>query len=564
MKGLRRNNSEGKPPQAALRPPQFVMHLPRMGAFHQTRLSFMRSLLRDLSDADVRFSRKLWDINKDGEGSAVYELRIGKRAYSLAVYAHNLPPQKRSDRVIAEEWDATFTLVDGEVDAQAAAIMRPQVSKQEAGRQSNRQLVLSRANRSVRLFEYVVDSLARGRQPAQSRLSEVGYLMRTTAVYANGKFGLCGREGFARRRELRAPFRAEMLAVWMFRTFTADIAGHLAKTRAPHKAVMLNAENRKLLGIGNATGLGMAPFLINHPLLLHKWMRARETSLARVRAVENANADKRGRFLAAAMLAKTHVEKWHTSDKSQSAKIIRLNEDIAAVIGHAGKSAKRGGYFWDALYRWGEAHLSLEGLEMLVSLLMEPFAEVVDDLAATMSSAAPTPHIKGNMTTATMRKLLQSKYGWALAHNFAASGEKARFWYVSADKMEPRLGVCKTEQGEEKQLPLVIARQMQSFYAALSDYDRGGNKTLADFLHEHPQHRHSARRACFAGAFSYGEIRANLASQSLLPLDMLRCKLSFFGATRFDPRSDRWLRITMYQNAPHPDEHCGGDNWIWQ
>jgi hypothetical protein len=38
------------------------------------------------------------------------------------------------------------------------------------------------------------------------------------------------------------------------------------------------------------------------------------------------------------------------------------------------------------------------------------------------------------------------------------------------------------------------------------------------------------------------------------PIDLLRCKLSFFGATRFDPRSDRWVRITMFKGAPYPDE----------
>ncbi len=54
--------------------------------------------------------------------------------------------------------------------------------------------------------------------------------------------------------------------------------------------------------------------------------------------------------------------------------------------------------------------------------------------------------------------------------------------------------------------------------------------------------------------YPYAEIRDNLISAELMAIDMLRCKLSFFGATRFDPRSDRWVRITMYQGAPHPDE----------
>jgi hypothetical protein len=33
----------------------------------------------------------------------------------------------------------------------------------------------------------------------------------------------------------------------------------------------------------------------------------------------------------------------------------------------------------------------------------------------------------------------------------------------------------------------------------------------------------------------------------------LRCKLSFFGASRFDPKSDRWVRISMYADAPTPE-----------
>ena len=61
----------------------------------------------------------------------------------------------------------------------------------------------------------------------------------------------------------------------------------------------------------------------------------------------------------------------------------------------------------------------------------------------------------------------------------------------------------------------------------------------------------------------YSDIRDNLISSSMLPIDMLRCKLSFFGATKFDPRSDRWVRITMYQDAPFPDEihTVDADDW---
>ena len=88
----------------------------------------------------------------------------------------------RSDRVIAHSWDATFTLFDGVPTAADIERLSWNVPKQEAGRVSNREISLSRANRSVRLFEHAVDSLAAGHQPDREQIEAVGYLMRTTAV----------------------------------------------------------------------------------------------------------------------------------------------------------------------------------------------------------------------------------------------------------------------------------------------------------------------------------------------------------------------------------------------
>ena len=69
-----------------------------------------------------------------------------------------------------------------------------------------------------------------------------------------------------------------------------------------------------------------------------------------------------------------------------------------------------------------------------------------------------------------------------------------------------------------------------------------------------PEHRHIVRRIQIAAKLPYAEIRDNTISSEMLPIDLLRCKLSFFGATKFDPRSDRWVRINMYQGAPFPHE----------
>ena len=141
------------------------MRLARMGSFHQTRLSFMRSLLRRLKSENWRYKRKLWAIDENGFGRAVYSVYGPERAYSLVAFSHDLPDHMRSDRVIATAWDATFAFYDGIPDDDDLDRLEANVPKQEAGRISDSELSLSRANRSVRLWRHVVDSLAAGRQP---------------------------------------------------------------------------------------------------------------------------------------------------------------------------------------------------------------------------------------------------------------------------------------------------------------------------------------------------------------------------------------------------------------
>jgi hypothetical protein len=188
------------------------------------------------------------------------------------------------------------------------------VPRQEAGRVSDRELVLSRANRSGRLWEHVVSRLAEGTQPDPARIDEVGYLMRTTAVYGSGKFGAADHNAMAGRPLMDGPFRVEMLTVWLIRAFVADLVEHLAAERGGKRAARLDPEIRRALGIGNATGLGMAPFLVNHPDLLNNWIAARETALARVRALPAASPPSRRAFAGALAMAQGAAAGWRSTD----------------------------------------------------------------------------------------------------------------------------------------------------------------------------------------------------------------------------------------------------------
>ncbi|MEP3947450.1 hypothetical protein [Ascidiaceihabitans sp.] len=547
-------------PQIALRDPATVMRLARMGSFHQSRLSFMRTLLRRLKTENWQFSRPVFDMDVKGVGHAVYTAHGPDATYSLVCFGHDLPPEQRSDRVIAHAWDSTFTLCKGVPSADDIDRLRRNVPKQEAGRVTSSEVSLSRANRSVRLFEHVVSRLAEGMQPDPAQIAAVGYLMRTTAVYGSGKFGAADHAAGA------LPFQTEMLAVFLIRAYALDLVEHMAKLRSPDTAVAMDPELRRQFGVGNSTGLGMAPFIVNHPVLLNNWITAREVALARVRGIDHANASEKAVFCDVVRRAQYNVKIWQSAHPIQVDKIADLKADLSLLIAHVDADVLDGDAPWDHLYRWSEQHLSTEGQELLVSMMLEPYGALVDDLTGTMGADESAVFaIDGAMSVTRMQEVLRDVFGWAIDTDWQTSDNVARVWYTSEEKLEPRLGERFEEPIEPYEQPLAPGRDAARFYEDLVDWaSRDANPpTLAAFLMKYPQHRHVARRAQIVAHHPYAEIRDNTIAAKMLPIDLLRCKLSFFGATHFDPRSDRWVRITMFQNAPFPHELTQADDDDW-
>ena len=544
--------------QGELRDPNQVMRLDRMGSFHQCRLSFMRTLLRKLKRENWQFERPVFDIDEKGVGVAVYSAIGPRDTYSLVCFAHDLPADQRSDRVIAHAWDSTFALFRGIPTQADIDRLGDNVPKQEAGRVTEAEVSLSRANRSVRLFEHVVSRLAAGEQPDQKQIDDVGYLMRTTAVYGSGKFGA------ADHVQGTLPFQLEMLSVFLTRAYTLDLVEHMARARAPETAVAVEPSLRRRFGVGNSTGLGMAPFIVNHPALLSSWIAARETGLARIRALTTVSDADRDAFKALLRRAVLNVEAWHSAHEIQIRKIAELKADLNALTAHVEGGALDGDAPWDRLYRWAEENLSIEGQEQVVSLVLEPYGDLVDELTDTMGAdEAAIFGIDGSKSIGATRDILRDAFGWALNVDWKEKDSIARVWYVSEEKLEPRLGERFDEPIEPYEQPLAPSRDAARMYEDIADWD--DTDTLASFLLRHPEHRHVARRAQIVAKYPFAEIRDNTIEATMLPIDMLRCKLSFFGATHFDPRSDRWVRITMFQNAPFPHElaEAADDDWSY-
>ncbi len=555
-------------PAVALRPPDQVMRLDRMGSYFQTPISFMRTLVRRMSAEKWRFETDRFDLDANGFGRVVYRICTPHGEFSFIAFSHHLDPEDRTDRVIAERWDATFALREGRVDDAHLDRLERNVPLQETGRCTAEELVLSRANKSVRLFEHTVTELAAGRQPDIAHLAKTGYLMRTTAVYGNGKFGLCDFGKLHDLPVLNGPFQAEMLTVFMIRHFSIALAEHVARARAPETAVALASAQRRILGIGNATGLGMAPFLIKHPILIHRWILARETALARVRSFDGASTERRQRFAGLMDRAIAHVAEWNVADERQQTRIATLQgelSDLHDTLQSAPEDVLPGHRPWDHFFRMIETGGSLEAQELAVSLLLETYAREVTDLERNMATdeiEKTTPA----MRLRALKEIVEANYKWALDIDFGSREAQHHFWYYSEEKDEPRRGSRFDEPGADREMRLGFAREVHGLYAALGEFDDAGlDQLTAQFLLQHPQWRAAVRRVQTLHAYPYGEIRNNLLARDCLPIDLLRCKLSFFGASKWDPKSDLWTRITMYQGAPHIEDlgHHDVDDWAF-
>ena len=556
-----KTGSEGSKPR---RQASEVMKLARMGAFHQNRLSFMRVLLRRATTEKWIFERPLFDINSQGVGRAVYSADTGKKRYSLVAFANDLPPERRSDRVIATEWDASFALFDGIPTQSDLDRLEKNVPLQEAGRVTKKELSISRANRSVRLWDYVVDSLAAGDQPKVNLVENIGYLMRTTAVYGSGKFGAADRETLVQRPEFQGSFQVEMLTVYLIRTFVMDLVEHMAHAKAPQSAVKLKPTLRRKFGIGNSTGLGMAPFLIKHPMLLNNWIAAKEEALSRVVSVESVAPEDFQKFKSLLPRALQNINNWQSEHPIQKEKLAILKQDFEMISSKVASLDQNTSFLWEMLHCWAEKALSLEGQELLISLMFEPYGYMIDDLSGCMSADEFKGfRIDGSMTIGSLNQVLETIYDWALKIDWSSKSANARAWYVSEEKLEPRLGERFEEDISDYEQPLQPGRDAAALHTALKGWS--GHEKIARFLLAHPEHRHTVRRCQIVSKFEYAEIRDNTIDAKMLPIDLLRAKLAFFGAGHFDPRSDRWVRINMFKGAPFPNElHTeAADDWAY-
>ncbi len=525
-----------------------TMKLKNLGSYHPTRLSFSRQLIITLIRENWIFKFEDWKINKLGKGYCVISVKNKKDVFSLIIFSHLIKDEERSDRVIADKWDFTFSLFIGIPNDKEIKHLKKNVPLQENGVHLKKQLTLSRANKSTRLFNHFLENLSNGLQPEFEQVKKIGYLLRTTAVYGNGKFGIGDYNFKSDSKILKNGFWAEMLTVYMLKIFSIEYVNFLAKNKSKNYT-KLNDNISDYLGTGNATGLGMAPFVVNHPKLIHKWINTKQTLIKIALDKKTLSKNKLKLFLLLLENSKKHINQWEVEDKKQKKLINQSRKEIDQIINSKllFKILNSDYPLKKLLSKFNR--INNETREMLYSIFLELYPKVTDSYSGKMN-ASDKVTLNTNYSNAKIRSLIKLNYGWALNINFNHSSSKYFFWYVSETKQEPRLGLSKEDHGYEKRLPLDIAKQISDLNETLKKMP--DNMKISEFCLKHHKFKSIIKRVLINEKHQFSEIHENLEDKRMRPIDILRFKLSFFGACKFDPKSNLWTRITLFQGVPLP------------
>ena len=309
----------------------------------------------------------------------------------------------------------------------------------------------------------------------------------------------------------------------------------------------------------------MAPFIVNHPTLLNNWILAREISLKKIREIKNVEVSKSDLFLNCLNKSIKNIASWNSESPFQQKKIHELMSDLKKIVKHLQTDFSFNiEYPFNEMYLWCEKNLNDECIEYIVSMMMEPFNDIVYPLIKGMSAEEDKYFsIPANRKIIDLKKILEDKYSEIIKIDFSKKERNQNFWFISKNKEEPRVADRFLNKGSELEQPLAIARDIKNLYERI--LKQKNSLTVGKFLIDNNDLRHVVRRAFIIEKFPYSEIQDNTIGKSIIPIDMLRLKLSFFGALKFDPRSDKWLRICMFQGAPLPNELKNyDDQWVYK
>lgn len=543
-----------------LRDPDVVMTPARLGAVRLTRYAFSRSVLRRAHAQGWETSIVRFDLDVEGQGEVAYRVDAEGHVFHFVAFLQALPESAHTDRVIADRWEIAAALIEGDLTEVMWAHLRQNVPEQERGRLGPDVLTLTRGNRSVRFFTYLVDVLAAGHQPEPDLVGDAGYIMRSTAFYGNGKFGMRSFHGYPEGHPLAAPYRAQFLAAWCYRELSYDAVEHCARLRGGEQAVSFGEGWRTFFGLGNATGLGLVPYAFKHPKIINAWVAIRELALVRVRSLDG-TASNTEKFRSWVRWAEAHYRTGTTDDATpflSPAQLVPVVENIAEAFERVVRDEKP----FEALMRWAMDQDEETG-ELVVSLLLE-LDDWDDETVDRLLSVSESADLELSMSVSDARQLVEERFGWALSSGLGASRVATKWWVYSDNTEEPRRIQRDLLPVGAQDMGIDIATRMAALHTELLSWP--AESYLGEIAATQPHHVHAIERL-FASDQPYGEPRDNSCADEYLPLQIQRFQLAQYGMDNFKPKSTDWLRVTLFQGAPRFGDIGVGtgefaDDWV--
>jgi len=543
------------------RPADRIMRPEMFGMFQASRLSSSRALLNTLIGSRWDIERMMWDIDELGRGRALYRIHAPNQVFDLVVLSFEPKSEGRTARIIGRNWDMMGALIEGPISEEAFEQTAQELPKLYEGRAPSGTLAWARSNRSMRLFDHVVDRLVEGEQPDMHRLAEAGYILRNTGLDGNGTFGTKSFLAYEEDHPLRIPYFSQMLAAYLMREFGFDLVEHIARARNP-LASSLDPKIKRYLGLGNGSGLGLILWVHNHPRLVSSWLMAREKAIVRASALKMRElAPQVEVFTELLRRAATHRREDQTpyEDFDSSEAVARdldsITDDFEKIVAESGPDDLP----LAVLRTRVDKNLSTAALESLHSIMIE----LVPDLASSYLEETVVSEILTRdpaQRIGDLRAIIKERYSWAL--EIEPIGDH-QVLYKSRKAEEPRRGP-RSEVPHAIDLALHIPALLKKVDEELADFDE--DVLVGRYLIANPARRQIVERVQALQDAPYSTPVMDLLGTSLNAAYVIAlANVPFYGLDRTRDHLRRTLRGVLYHGAPLWNElgKTDDERWFW-
>lgn len=549
------------------RPAAEVMTSTALSSLQAGRLSSARSLVNRMLREGWRVERRSLTVEADGSGEAVYRIHAADRVMDFVAFAFPPSSQERTLRIFDLGWDMMGALLDGPATAADVEHTRNEMPRLYHGRATPHTLTWCRANRSLRVFEHVVEALAAGRQPDTVALARVGYLMRNIGLDGNGTFGTRTFLAYGEDHPLAVPYHAQLLSAYMMRELSADLVEALAARRSG-TAAALDPQVRRFLGVGNSSALGLVLWVGNHPVLVDRWISLREQALAHARGLAatpgSGVADTLITLLERAARYQSEDVNEYTCFTPAERIVADLRRVLDVVPGRAAAAAAAGRVPTVAELVDGVEGVCDEAAEVVNSVLTELDPAESDRLAAGLT-VNETFRRDGSMAAGELRALLADRYAWALAIDRTAPGAVAHTWYKSRSAEEPRCGATAELPEGTVDLTVDVPGMVQHLDGVLAAEDPA--LPVGRLLARRPELRGAVERLQSLAGLAYAVAHTNIRDAAFVPAQIIRlANAALYGLERTKDYLGRDLRGVIFQGAPTATDlgDCDAAGpWFW-